>query len=103
MVSDLKSSLTVVWKWAYFRKRFHEAIKSGKKFHTLRNARLGREGEFVACPVGLIRIEEITKETPRRVAQVYWEAVSETPPGTPAAGLLLGIATASAVALLRRR
>lgn len=65
---------SVVWKWAYFRKRFHDSIRSGKKFRTLRTARLGRVGDFIACPVGLIRIEDVTKETPRRVAQVFWES-----------------------------
>lgn len=54
----------VHWKWLYFRKRFHEAIRSGAKFYTLRSSKVTG---FVACPVGLIRIEEVRKETPRVV------------------------------------
>lgn len=59
------------WRWLYFRKEFHDKIRTGVKTHTLRNQRLP-PGTRVACPVGLLEIVAVSKTTALWVGQNRW-------------------------------
>lgn len=66
-----KSNGSNNWRWLYFRKAFHDKIRTGVKTHTLRNQRIP-PGTRVACPVGLLEIVDVVKRTPAEVAVTRW-------------------------------
>lgn len=68
-----KGGHSCAWKWLYSRKRFHAPLREGVKTATLRSQKVGPVGSLVACPVGLLVIEDVVKATPREVGATLWK------------------------------